>query len=205
MISGVIPPNSKILDLGCGCGWSTLAMAKSFPNSQFYGFDIDQVSIERAKENWLATGSIQNVKFECQDASKLTLSENEKYDACMFFFSLHDMSYPTRALKLAKSLIKETGSVLAIDSAATPKFNPNATEEFYDVAESVLLHLPWSRAADDEHGEQIGTPLRLEKLTEMAKSAGFTSVNTVGDKRLEAASNTNSLQEIESFELYILQ
>ena len=155
MLSGIIQSNSEVLDFGCGCGLSTLAMGKAFSDSKFYGYDIDQGSIDRAHENWLNMGSIENVKFECQDVSKLNLSEDVKYDVCTLFLTLCNMTHPTKTLKLAKRFIKENGSVLVLDSDVSPTFNPKATNEFSAVADSVLLHLPWSRPTDGELGEEV--------------------------------------------------
>jgi tRNA G46 methylase TrmB len=36
-------------DVGCGHGASTIVMAEAYPNSEFFGFDYDKPSIERAK------------------------------------------------------------------------------------------------------------------------------------------------------------
>ncbi|MBA6152697.1 class I SAM-dependent methyltransferase [Gelidibacter maritimus] len=46
-----IPKNSqKILDIGCGIGWSSYEFAKSFPNSQVNAIDLSPVLIETASK-----------------------------------------------------------------------------------------------------------------------------------------------------------
>ena len=39
----------RVADVGCGVGASTILMAKAFPNSQFWGFDYHQGSIDLAR------------------------------------------------------------------------------------------------------------------------------------------------------------
>ena len=40
---------ARVADVGCGHGWSTVMMAKAFPNSQFIGYDFHPGSIEAAR------------------------------------------------------------------------------------------------------------------------------------------------------------
>src|ERR1700744_6404596 len=42
---------AKVADVGCGVGFSTMLMARAFPNSQFVGFDFHEPSIETAREH----------------------------------------------------------------------------------------------------------------------------------------------------------
>src|SRR5262245_51638097 len=41
-------PPARVADIGCGYGWSSLGMAKGYPNVYVDGFDLDAPSIERA-------------------------------------------------------------------------------------------------------------------------------------------------------------
>jgi Methyltransferase domain len=53
---------TRAANIGCGHGASTLIMAKAFPNSQFYGFDLHPASIEAANRH-AREQQITNVHF----------------------------------------------------------------------------------------------------------------------------------------------
>ena len=54
-------------DVGCGHGWSTVLMAKAFPNSQFVGYDFHPSSIERRAAQAAEHGVSDNARFEVGD------------------------------------------------------------------------------------------------------------------------------------------
>jgi Rv2258c-like winged HTH domain/Methyltransferase domain len=54
---------AKVVDVGCGHGHSTVIMAQAFPKSRFWGFDVDQASIEEARKNAQAAGVAGRVSF----------------------------------------------------------------------------------------------------------------------------------------------
>jgi tRNA G46 methylase TrmB len=50
--------------VGCGLGASTILMAKSYPKSEFIGFDYHGKSIETAKERAKDAGVGDRIRFE---------------------------------------------------------------------------------------------------------------------------------------------
>ena len=42
---------TKVADIGCGGALATIAMAAAFPGSSFYGFDISENALSRARES----------------------------------------------------------------------------------------------------------------------------------------------------------
>ena len=42
--------------------------------------------------------------------------DEHKYDIICFFLCLHDMTWPTEALKIAKKMLKQDGMVLVAES-----------------------------------------------------------------------------------------
>ena len=55
---------AKVADVGCGHGFSTIIMAKAFPNSTFVGYDFHPNSIEQARVHAEQHGVTANTKFE---------------------------------------------------------------------------------------------------------------------------------------------
>src|SRR5712675_926610 len=68
---------AKVADVGCGKGASTILMAKAFPNSQFFGFDYHDKSIEAARESAKRNGVADRVTF---DVSKAKAFPGRDYD-----------------------------------------------------------------------------------------------------------------------------
>ena len=60
---------AKVADVGCGYGISTMIMAETYPQSQFFGFDFHEKSIKYAQK--LATDAdLDNVSFEVSTRSE---------------------------------------------------------------------------------------------------------------------------------------
>src|SRR5271155_127830 len=78
-------------DVGCGLGASTILMAKSYPKSEFVGFDYHQGSIDSAKSRAKAAGVGDRIRFEVSSAK--TFPGND-YDFVTMFDCLHDMGDP---------------------------------------------------------------------------------------------------------------
>src|SRR5580658_233386 len=55
---------TKVADVGCGHGASTILMALAFPKSHFYGFDYHQPSIDNARKAAAEAGVADRVTFD---------------------------------------------------------------------------------------------------------------------------------------------
>jgi SAM-dependent methyltransferase len=94
-------PSTPIADVGCGAGWSTIALAKAYPHAELVGFDIDPPSIEMARAAAIVDGVAGRVSFRLAEGE--TLSGNDQFDAAFAFECLHDMPRPVEVLSSTPS------------------------------------------------------------------------------------------------------
>jgi Methyltransferase domain/Rv2258c-like winged HTH domain len=69
-VNAKLESGSRVADVGCGKGASTILMAKAFPNSHFFGFDYHDKSIEAARESARRQGVGDRVTFAVSNAKQ---------------------------------------------------------------------------------------------------------------------------------------
>jgi len=160
---------AKVADVGCGHGASTVIMAKTYPNSRFYGFDSHAPSIETARKRAEEAGVSDRVTFEVARAIEMP---GEGYDLITFFDCLHDMGDPVGAMKRAFEILAADGSVLIVEPMAgnTVEENFNPIGRTFSAA-STLCCTANSLA---QNGPALGAVATEEKLRETVMAGGFT-------------------------------
>ena len=161
-----------VADVGCGHGASTLIMAKAYPNSRFFGFDIHAPSIERAQELAAADGVADRVVFAVADATGFPGSG---YDLVAYFDCLHDLGDPVGALRHARQVIKPDAHLLIVEPMAGERDadNLNPVGRIFSAA-SVLICTPNALATGGNGHEPLGTIATEQALREVATAGGFT-------------------------------
>ena len=163
----------RVGDIGCGAGWSTIALGRAYPKAQVIGFDPDVASIEDARTN--AASEIVEVDFRAADGSALV--EEGPFDLVVILEALHDMSNPVEVLTNVRSALAPGGALLVADELVADHFHANGDElERMMYGWSVVHCLPASMV--EPGSAAIGTVLRKPMLEELARSAGFGSVVT---------------------------
>ncbi|MGH9177900.1 MAG: class I SAM-dependent methyltransferase, partial [Acidimicrobiales bacterium] len=84
----------RLVDVACGQGWSTLAVARAFPNAEVVGVDADRASIADAEANAAEHGV--TARFECANAGQLARAG--PFDVALLLESLHDLARPVEVL-----------------------------------------------------------------------------------------------------------
>ena len=165
---------SRIADVGCGTGWSSIAFALAYPHVEVDGFDADDASIAEARRNAAEAGVADRVRFEVRDAADPGLPERS-YDLVTAFECIHDLSQPVEALTAMRRLVAADGYVLVADNAVAEAFAAPGNEiERLLYGCSVLVCLPTGRA--HQHSAATGAVMRPSTFQRYAQEAGFTKV-----------------------------
>jgi 2-polyprenyl-3-methyl-5-hydroxy-6-metoxy-1,4-benzoquinol methylase len=166
----------RVLEVGCGDGWASISLAKSFPLVKIDAIDADSSSVENASKNVEGEGLQQRISIHL--TSMETMPVDEKYDLIMTFESIHDMAYPIDALQKMKQMVSADGSVLVGDVKMEDKLqnkNDFAGRLYYNF--SVLLCLPQSMAY--ANSEATGAAMTPSTFKGYANEAGFTKIDAL--------------------------
>lgn len=186
-LEGVVPKleaGAQVADVGCGYGYSTLLMAKAYPQSMFMGFDYHEPSITEAGKLASEAG-LNNVRFEVAAAKSL---QGGPYDLIAFFDCLHDMGDPVGAAAHARTQLKADGRLLIVEPFAHDQLEHNLNpvgRAFY--AASTAICTPASLS--QEVGLALGAQAGHARLRAVLAEAGY------GQIRLAAESPFNLVLE----------
>jgi ubiquinone/menaquinone biosynthesis C-methylase UbiE len=168
--------DARVADVGCGCGWSSIAIARGFDGVVVDGFDLDEESIIEARENAHAAGVDDRARFEVLDAAEAAPG---RYDLVCCFEALHDMAHPVEALAAMRAMTAAGGTVLVVDERAADALTPNDPDPIQHLlySASVLHCLPVGRS--QECSAATGTVMRTATLERYAADASFASVEVL--------------------------
>tara|TARA_B100000287_G_scaffold162630_1_gene153380 strand:- start:48 stop:893 length:846 start_codon:yes stop_codon:yes gene_type:complete len=113
--------DSEVLDIGCGCGATTLDIAKKVSEGKVTGLDISVPMLNQAKSEATAQG-LTNVDFKVVDVQADQLA-NEQYDYVYSRFGVMFFEDPFEAFKNIFSSVKGGGK-LSFVCWQDPVLNP---------------------------------------------------------------------------------
>jgi ubiquinone/menaquinone biosynthesis C-methylase UbiE len=152
------PSNARVLEVGCGTGAVSRALAAWPSVGSVVGVDPSAIFLAKARE--LAAG-LNNIRFEEADGRALPFTDGE-YDVVVFHTSLCHIPNPELALAEANRLLRPGGLLVIFDgdyvttSVAIGDFDP--LQACVDASVSALVHDRWL----------------VRKLQALVRSAGFT-------------------------------
>jgi SAM-dependent methyltransferase len=169
-------PGARIADVGCGEGWSSVALARAYPGATVDGYDPDAPSTSAAEANASAVGVADRVRFVTGDAASVL--PEETFDAVFAFECLHDLPHPVEVLEGARRSLRPGGVVVVMEEATEEEFSaPAGDVERLLYGYSTLLCLP--DAMSHSPSAATGTVIRPSTVREYAGRAGFSGVDVL--------------------------
>jgi SAM-dependent methyltransferase len=164
-------PGCRMLDVGCGGGWSSISLARAYPSATVLGVDIDQPSVDLAVANARDAGVSDRVRFLCQDAASLP---EGTADMAFAFECVHDMPRPVEVLSAVRRTLTPGGSLIVMDEAVADTFAPDGNDlERIMYGFSLFVCLPDGLSSTPSVG--TGTVMRPSTLQSYGEAAGFSA------------------------------
>lgn len=163
----------RVLDIGCGTGWALRQLAREHPDIEFHGLDLSSRMIEEARELAVEEG-LSNITFHHGDWELVGPSFargdyptiETGFDLVLALSSLHYMLDLQAALVSIRENLYARGKLVLVERATQAS---NLTRIWGAIHKFVLK----------DGVEFTGT----EELLAMMRSAGFTEVETLAEKR----------------------
>ena len=154
IIERLLPPDGRVLDLGCGPGTELRQVAQLVPDGEVIGIDLAAGMVEAADRAARAAG-LRNVAFVQADIGELPVHFGESFDLAYSCLAHHHYPEPVKATAEVFRCLRPGGSYCVVDAGP---------------AWYAALSAPLAKAADPGW---IGftTPPDFEKLF---REAGFT-------------------------------
>ncbi|HUL84210.1 MAG TPA: class I SAM-dependent methyltransferase, partial [Actinomycetota bacterium] len=160
---------ARVADIGCGIGWSSIAVARAYPHAHVDGFDPDEASVTSAHRNAAEAGLADRVRFHAADAAQI----DGRVDVAMAFECIHDMSRPVVVLSAVRRALADDGLMLIVDERTKETFTGEPDErEGYFYGWSIFDCLPAGMHEQPSAG--TGAVMRPATLEGYARAAGFT-------------------------------
>jgi ubiquinone/menaquinone biosynthesis C-methylase UbiE len=175
------PENARVLEVGCGPGPVTRALAE-WPNvGEVVGLDPSSIFLSRARR---LTASIHNVSFVEGDARELPF-EDSRFDVVILHTTLCHVPEPERALSEARRVLRDEGWLAIFDGDyATTTVATGAAD-------------PLQSCADAWVASSVHDPWLMRRAPEMARAAGFAEGRVRSHGYVEAPSGGYMLTIVE--------
>lgn len=156
-------------EVGCGAGQCLIPVAMAYPNSRFFGFDVDAASLERARRKAAQAGLGDRVTFQRIAAEELPFAE--RFDLVMAFNCIHDMARPRAALAGIRRVVKPEGACLWTEAHASDRLEENLHPQGRSMYAASTMHCMTVSLA--QGGEGLGSVIGEAQARGMAHEAGF--------------------------------
>jgi predicted O-methyltransferase YrrM len=168
----------RVADIGCGYAYSSIAVAQHFgKHCTVHGYDLDEPSIIKARDNIQKEGLQDRVQVYCKDAASVITNDSfEPYDLVMALECLHDMSNPISVLRTMKDLAGSHGTVLVMDERVADSFDEGIGNPIEQLMYGFSCTCCLADCKSHPNSAETGTVMRPSILTMYAQQAGFRQV-----------------------------
>ncbi|MEU4221468.1 class I SAM-dependent methyltransferase [Actinoplanes sp. NPDC026623] len=153
----------RILDLGCGTGTGTLALAERFPEAELIAVDLSPEMLQRLRDSAARAGVADRIRTVRADLDE-GWPDVDGVDLVWASASLHHVADPDRVLACVFAAIRSGGHLAVAEMASMPRFLPD------DVGGGLEDRLHAALAT--RHAEEM--PHRGEDWGPRLRKAGFT-------------------------------
>ncbi|MEV3991632.1 class I SAM-dependent methyltransferase [Streptomyces sp. NPDC049837] len=159
-----------VLDVGTGQGHAPLVLAQAFPRSRFHGLDRSEDGIAAARRE-AERLSLDNLHYTVADSTDIT----GRYDLITAFDVIHDLARPQQTLAAIAASLRDGGTFLMGDIAASSNLEENIGHPFGPAlfGFSVFYCMTTSLSTG---GAGLGTVWGEQTARRMLEEAGFTGV-----------------------------
>lgn len=169
-------PGQQVLDIGCGCGATTLALGHTVgPEGAVVGLDISEPLLARAEERRAAAG-LTNVSFLNADGQIHEWGEDTgRFDLAASRFGVMFFKDPTAAFANLAKALRPGGRMVFVAWAEVGK-NP-----WFSVPRDAAISRLGAPAPADPHAPGPLAFADLERVTGILEAAGLSDVR--GEER----------------------
>lgn len=171
---------ARVAVLGCGQGTPAIILAREFPHSRVFGFDVHPASIELARARAVAAGVADRLIFAVATGTDYPGSG---YDLVAYCDCLHALGDPACGIRHTRDALAPDGTVMLVEPMAGARVEDNFTPvgQLYSGV-SVLLCMPSALATG---AEAIGGVAADEALRAVIARGGLTRFRRVAETPLQ--------------------
>lgn len=160
---------ARVLDIGCGAGHVSVALARAFPASRITGIDLHQGSIDGARRAAREEGVSDRVEFLATPVE--ALEEAPGFDFATACDCIHDFTEPVDTLRAVRRRLRSGGTLFVVEPKAADRLEDNCHSVgamFYGFS---VFHCMTQSLA--EGGPGLGTCMGPARTESLIREAGF--------------------------------
>lgn len=168
----------RALDVGCGAGRVSAALARAYPRARVVGFDPDAASVARARDT---VSGLDNVEIRQGRVDQIA---DGGFDLALLFDCLHDMTDPEGTLRDIRARLSPGGALMVMEPRAADRLADNVNPLGATYYGFSLFHCMTQSLADGGPGH--GTCMGPAKTMDLLRAGGF---GEVGELPIKSQTN----------------